>query len=414
MTFEARHRSLAAARELDSRDPLSPLRSEFELPGDALYFAGHSLGPMPKRARAHVEEELEAWRSLGVRGHFEGRHPWYPCHEGVAPGLARLVGAKESEVVAMNALTVNLHLMLVSFYRPRKNRRKILIENSAFPSDRYALESQVRLRGLDPAETVVELRPPPGRAWVPDGDVLGQMEELGRDLALVFLGQCNYLSGQAFDTEAVVRQAHRQGAVAGFNLAHGAGNLPLRLHDWGADFAVWCSYKYLNSGPGGIAGAFVHEDHHQNGRPRLEGWWGQDKGTRFDMGPVFDPIPTAEAWQLSNPPVLQMAALRGSLEVFDLAGGMAALSERAERLGAYLEWLLGDGVEVRSPPAPGRGAMLSLRPVRGDPRALERALVERGALLDFRVPDVLRATPAPLYGSHEDVFRLAEIINGAL
>lgn len=411
-------------RELDLQDPLRKFRSEFVFPKTksaqgAMYFAGHSLGLMPKRAQEYIQTELKSWGDYGVEGHFEGPHPWLPYHENITSSFARLVGAKENEVVAMNTLTVNLHLLMVSFYRPTKTRFKILIENNTFPSDKYAVDSQARFHGYDPKEAIVELKPRAGEMDVREEDLLAQIDSLGDSLALVLLGNCNYLSGQCFNFSKVVEAAHKWGAYAGFNLAHGAGNLLLKLHDWKVDFAVWCSYKYLNSGPGGIAGAFVHENHHnKKDWPRFEGWWGQNKSTRFKMGPNFDAIPTVEAWQLSNPPIFQLASLRASMSLFDEAG-MQTLRTKGDRLTTYfqvcLEKQLGDQVKVVTPSLPQRGSMLCLR-FKNSPREWISRLRDRGAFVDFREPDIIRATPVPLYNSYEDVYRLVstmkEIIHG--
>lgn len=408
--------SLEEARKLDAQDPLAKLRDEFVFPesksGRPLYFAGHSLGLMPKKAKLYVQEELEAWGRYGVEGHFEGGHPWLPYHENLTAPLARLVGAKESEVVAMNSLTVNLHLMMTSFYRPAGDRFKILIENNTFPSDKYAADSQARFHGFNSSEAVVELKPRPGNITVDDNDLLEQIKSLGSSLSLVLLGNCNYLSGQRFDFEKITKAAHDAGAMVGFNLAHGAGNLHLRLHDWGPDFAVWCGYKYLNSGPGGMAGAFVHERHlGQKDLPRFEGWWGHDKKSRFKMGPDFQPLPTVEAWQLSNPPIFQLAAHRASLELFDQAG-MAALRERGDRLTGTFEALLkarlGEKVQVVTPEG-ARGSMLCLR-FKGGNKEWASKLRDKDVFVDFREPDIIRATPAPLYNSFEDIYRLVEIL----
>jgi kynureninase len=405
-------KSLSFARQLDAEDPLKRFRSEFHFPPETpLYFAGHSLGLMPRRASTFVEEALEDWRHFGVEGHYEGEHPWLPYHELLAPALARLVGAKETEVVAMNSLTVNLHLLLVSFYRPTKTRFRILIENNAFPSDRYAVDSHARFHGFDPLSTVVELVPRAGELFVRTEDIEAQIEALGPSLALVLLGNCNYLSGQFFDGPAIAAAAHRAGAVCGLNLAHGAGNLALSLHDWEIDFAAWCSYKYLNAGPGGVAGAFVHEKHFQAGLPRFEGWWGHDKASRFKMPSTFREIPTVEAWQLSNPPILQLAALRASLELFDSAT-MPALRKKGDSLTGYFESLLKEifhqNIEILTP-SDCRGSMLTFR--FHTPSLGISALRKRGIALDYREPGVFRATPAPLYNSFEDVFRLTEALS---
>ena len=407
---------LELARSLDSKDTLRTFREEFVFPETAtgekpLYFAGHSLGLMPKKAKTYINAELDAWGKYGVEGHFEGDHPWLPYHENITSSFARLVGAQESEVVAMNTLTVNLHLMLVSFYRPTQKRFKILIENNTFPSDKYAVDSQSRFHGFDPREAIVELKPRAGETHVREEDLLNQIEALGETLSVVLLGNCNYLSGQNFNFKKVTDTAHKVGAYAGFNLAHGAGNLFLELHNWNVDFAVWCSYKYLNAGPGGIAGAFVHSDHlGEKKLPRFEGWWGQNKKTRFKMGPQFDAIPTIEAWQLSNPPIFQLASLRASMELFDKAT-MKALRAKGDQLTSYFEEQiqseLAGQVSVVTPPLPARGSMLCLR-FKSSPQKSMQTLRDRGVFVDFREPDIIRATPVPLYNSFEDVYRLVQ------
>jgi len=410
--------NLAEAKAQDASDPLSYLRQEFIFPKaisqhPVVYFAGHSLGLMPKAVPQILQEECAAWGEYGVEGHFKGKYPWKDYHEFVTAPLARLVGAKESEVVAMNSLTVNLHLMMVSFYQPEGKRTKILIENNTFPSDKYAVASQAAFHGLDPKTNVVELSPALGKMTVSEDEIVAQIQKLGDELALVMLGNCNYLSGQKFSFDRVVKAARAVGAKVGFNLAHGAGNLELKLHDWAPDFAVWCSYKYLNSGAGGIAGAFVHEQHLQNKNlNRFTGWWGHNKSTRFKMGPDFDPIPTVEAWQLSNPPILQLAALRGSLDLFDKAG-MKALRARGDLLTATLEnalkaELAGD-VEVVTPASPERGSMLCLR-FKNNPKAWAHKLVESDVHVDFREPDIIRATPAPIYSSYADIFHFVNAL----
>lgn len=408
--------NLEEARKLDQADPLSKFRNEFVFPHEKnghkpLYFAGHSLGLMPKKAKQYVTEELDAWGEHAVEGHFAGKHPWLPYHENITASFARLVGAKESEVVAMNTLTVNLHLMLVSFYRPDAKRSKILIENNTFPSDKYAVDSQARFHGFDPRHHVVELKPTAGELTVTIESIERQIAGLGDSLACVMLGNCNYLSGQKFDFERIVRAAHKVGAYVGFNLAHGAGNLDLRLHDYGCDFAVWCSYKYLNSGPGGIAGAFVHERHfNRKDVPRFEGWWGHNKTSRFKMGPDFDPLPSVEAWQLSNPPIWQLASLRASMELFDQAT-IGALRLRGDQLTSTFEGLLkkslGEKISVITPQ--NRGSMLCLR-FKDDPKRWIKALGDRNVHVDFREPDIIRATPAPLYNSYEDIFSLVKVL----
>jgi len=387
---------LDEARALDARDPLARFRAEFELPpATPLYFAGHSLGLMPKRTRAYVEEELEAWSREAVEGHFAGERPWMPYHELVAAPLARIAGAREGEVVAMNSLSVNLHLLLVSFYRPTRARHRILIEEGAFPSDRYAVVSQARFHGYPDA--IVE---------VPRG--ADPRERIDDTIALVLVGSPNFLTGEAFDLRAIAKAARERGCAVGFDVAHGAGNLALDLHEDGPDFAVWCSYKYLNAGPGGPGGAFVHERHARADVPRFAGWWGHDKASRFEMPAGFVPIRGAEGWQLSNPPILQLAALRASLELFDEAG-MAALRAKSVALVKLLETLLEGACEIVTPRDPERrGSMLTLR-VPGA-AALVKRLRARGALVDARPPDILRIAAAPLYTRFEDVHRLASIL----
>ncbi|MFT6068929.1 MAG: kynureninase [Bacteriovoracaceae bacterium] len=422
MIYSSEHNSLEAAKELDAIDPLKKFRDEFSFPKlvegkETLYFAGHSLGLLPNRTRKVMEDELASWGKYGVEGHFLGDHPWLPYHEFVTESLSRLAGCKPSEVVAMNTLTTNLHLMLVSFYRPTKTRYKILIENNTFPSDKYAVDSQARFHGFDASDAVVELKPRTGEYKVHPDDIKAQIEALGDELALVMLGNCNYLSGQCFDMKRITELGHKAGAFVGFNMAHGAGNIEANLHDNNVDFAVWCSYKYLNSGPGGIAAAFVHEKHHgQKDLPRFEGWWGTNKETRFAMGPDFDPIPTVEAWQLSNPPIFQLAALRSSMELFDEAG-LVNLREKSIKITNYMEFLLkenvGDFVEIMTPEyvegVQNRGCMLSLR-FKKNPKELNKVLGEKAVICDFREPDIIRATPIPLYNSFEDVFKFVEVL----
>jgi kynureninase len=389
MTFED---SLEWARAQDAADDLRPLRAEFLFPDSGpLYFAGHSLGLQPRRARAYVLQELDDWARLGVEGHFSARNPWVSYHELLTLPTARLVGALPQEVVVMNTLSVNLHLMMVSFYRPRPGKHRLLIEQGAFPSDRYAVASQARVHGYPDAVLESE-------------DPLRTLRERD-DIALALIGNVNYLTGRAYDMGALARAAQEKGAFIGFDLAHGAGNLSLRLHEDGPDFAAWCNYKYLNAGPGGLAGVFVHERHADAALPRFEGWWGHDKARRFEMGPRFSPIRGAEAWQVSNPPILQLAALRASMELFDRAG-MPALRRKGDRLTAYLEFLLRlRGAEVLTPAE--RGSMLTVR-LRNPGMVTE--LKRRGAIVDVRPPDIARITPAPLYNSFEDVQRLCALI----
>jgi kynureninase len=419
-TFLAQMNSLKGARELDLSDNLHGFRAQFNLPAEKdghkpLYFAGHSLGLMPKRAADYVQSELEEWAKYGVEGHFHAKYPWLPYHENVTGALARLVGARPNEVVAMNTLTVNLHLMLVSFYRPTKKRYKILIENNAFPSDKYAVDSQARFHGFKLKDAIIELKPRKGELTVDKEAVFEQIKKHGKSLALVMLGNCNYLSGQNFSIPEITAAAHKAGALCGFNLAHGAGNIRLQLHDDNVDFAVWCSYKYLNSGPGAIAGAYVHEKHTRDKKiQRFEGWWGHDKATRFKMGPLFKAIPTVEAWQLSNPPILQLAALRASLEIFDEAT-VEKLCEKSRSITAYLQFLLqnnfGDNLKIVTPNE--RGSMLCVK-IAGRDKSVMNEFNARNIFLDFREPDIFRMTPVPLYNSYEDVFQLVQNMKAIL
>lgn len=402
----------AFAKARDAADPLAKYRDEFHLPPDSLYFVGNSLGLQPKKVKQYIDEELEDWARLGVEGHLHARHPWLPYHEFLTASTARLVGALPHEVVVMNTLTVNLHLMMVSFYRPTKDRFKILIEGGAFPSDRYAVASQARFHGFDPATAVVEVNPRAGESTIREEDLLGTIEREGKQVALILLGGVNYLTGQAFPLAKVAELGARHGCRVGFDLAHGVGNLQLRLHDVAPDFAVWCSYKYLNSGPGGLAGCFVHERHGRSSLPRFEGWWGHDKASRFEMGPQFSPIEGAEGWQLSNPPIFPLASLRASMEIFDRAT-MPAIRKKGDELTAYLEFILdqlpGKPFAQITPRDPAqRGCQLSLRASK-DPRELLKALQARQVFCDFRSPDIIRATPVPLYNRFLDVYRLGEI-----
>lgn len=418
--FEFNLESSLAAR-LDAEDPLKEFRREFSFPGSAdgrpfLYFCGNSLGLMPRRARDHVNDELDAWQASAVNAHFKHDNPWYSYHETVTRQLAHVVGAMTSEVVAMNSLTTNLHLLMASFYRPEGERRKVLIEKGAFPSDYYAVKSQLRFHGCDPAADLIEAAPRPGESFVRTEDILELIGKHGRQLALTMLCGVQYLSGQAFDLRRITSAAHAAGALAGYDLAHAAGNIDLRLHDDDVDFAAWCHYKYLNGGPGTIGGAFVHERHHRRGDlKRFEGWWGHDKTERFRMEPDFKAIPSVEAWQLSNPPILQLAALRASLELFERAQ-MQRLRAKSLRLTAYLEFLLdnvqGPAVEILTPRDPlQRGAQLSLRIAKGA-RDLMARLEERRVICDFREPDVIRVAPTPLYNSYSDVRAFVEFLKG--
>lgn len=411
--------TLEYARSRDAADDLSKFRDEFLFPtneeGDALiYLCGNSLGLQPKKVREYVDIELEDWAKFGVEGHFHGRNPWYGYHEFLTAPMARVVGALPHEVVVMNALTVNLHLLMVSFYRPTKQRYKIMIEAGAFPSDQYAVDSQARFHGFDPAEAIIEVAPRDGEHTLRTEDIVALIDEHGDSLALVMLSGVNYYTGQAYDIRAITEAGHANGCVVGFDLAHAAGNLSLRLHDDGPDFAAWCSYKYLNSGPGGVSGVFVHERHARSpDLPRFAGWWGNDPETRFEMPRTFSPHRGAEGWQLSNAPVLAMASLRASLDLFDEAG-IQTLRAKSEQLTAYMLELIdaipNERFEIITPREPSaRGAQLSIR-TRFDGQELFAALTEAGVVCDFRRPDVIRVAPAPLYNSFEDVWTFCEIL----
>lgn len=428
--------SEAHASALDRADPLASSRERFHVPlcrdvapgsahpdQESVYLCGNSLGLMPRATREAVNAEMDDWARLGVEGHLHARHPWLPTHEFVRETAARLVGARPHEVVVMNSLTVNLHLMMATFYRPSGKRTKIVIEDSAFPSDSYAVASQAAFHGLDPQEAVVRLRPREGERTLRTEDIERVLAEQGETVALMMLGGVNYLSGQVMEMERLTEAGHRAGALVGWDLAHAAGNVPLNLHDWNADFACWCSYKYLNSGPGAVAGCFVHEKHSKNTKTfgeagalkRFAGWWGNDPKTRFVMGPEFEPVASADAWSLSNPPVLAIAPVRVSLEIFDKAG-MPALRAKSERMTGYLQALI-DAipgaerlVEVITPREPAaRGCQLSIA-VKERPKDLHKALGADGVVCDFREPNVIRVAPVPLYNTFHDCWRFAEIL----
>ncbi len=405
----------------DARCPLAGFRDAFTIPRhegrEIAYFCGNSLGLLPRAVRDAVIEELDHWGDRAVEGHFLGDRPWMDYHAFVRDDLAHVVGALPSEVVAMNSLSVNLHLLMVSFYRPTAERPAILVEKGAFPSDRYAVESQIRFHGLDPATALIELEADEPDGTLSDDAILRAIDEHGPRIALVLMPGVQYLTGQAFDLRAITERAHRHGCVVGFDLAHAVGNLALQLHDSHCDFAVWCSYKYLNSGPGAVAGAFVHERHARTPRPRFAGWWGHDRETRFRMGPEFAPTPGADGWQLSNPPILALAPLRVSAALFREAG-MDRLRAKSEALTAYLEDLirreLDDVLAIATPSdTRRRGCQLSLR-VKG-PREAGRSLFEHlqreGVVVDWREPDVIRAAPTPLYNRFADCRRLVDAVS---
>ena len=401
---------------MDERDPLKGYRERFLLPRtdgiDCVYLCGHSLGLQPKTAARYIEQELRDWAELGVEGHFRATNPWMPYHKLLTEQTAELVGAKPLEVVVMNSLTVNLHLMMISFYRPTKKRHKIVVERGAFPSDQYAVQSQIRFHGFDPTIALIELTPRPGESCLRDEDIDSVIEREGNEIALIMLGGVNYATGQAFDMARITRSGHARGCVVGFDLAHAAGNMPLKLHEWDADFAVWCSYKYLNGGPGCAGGCFVHERHARAwDLPRLAGWWGHDEQSRFEMGPNFQPMPGADGWQLSNPSIVSLAALRASMEIFHEAG-MERLRAKSISLTGYLEFLLSQNSSanfsiITPREKERRGAQLSVR-VPQNGRALCERLAREGIVGDWREPDTFRVAPVPLYNSYRDVFRFVQ------
>lgn len=416
--------NLAYARHQDAQDALRAFRDQFYIPPvngrESIYLCGNSLGLQPKNARAAVEQEFLDWQLLGVEGHFHGTHPWLDYHEYLAGPEARVVGALPEEVVVMNSLTTNLHLMLVSFYRPTARRFKIITEAGAFPSDQYALETQVRYHGLDPDQAIVELAPRPGEHTLRPDDVLASIRQHGPELALIMMGGINYYTGQVFDMAAITRAGHAAGALVGFDLAHAAGNIVLHLHDWQVDFAVWCSYKYLNSGPGGVSGIFVHEKHgNDTSIPRFGGWWGHNKQERFQMRKGFKPMTGAAGWQLSNASIFPMAIHKASLEIFE-AATMPALRRKSEQLTGYLEYLIHDigapaeVLEIITPSDPRqRGCQLSLL-VHRNGRAVFESLTAAGVILDWREPNVIRVAPTPLYNNFEDVYRFGQILRQCL
>ncbi|QNR25293.1 kynureninase [Croceimicrobium hydrocarbonivorans] len=413
--------TMEGARQADAADPLASYREQFLFPqNDAekvLYFTGNSLGLQARRARTILMEELDDWARWGVDGHLEAERPWLAYHENFSAALARIVGAKESEVVAMNGLTTNLHLMMVSFYRPQGKRTKILCEGKAFPSDQYALHSQLRFHGLDPAEHLIEIMPDPETELIEEDRIIEAIDAHRDELALVMIGGVNYYTGQWFDMERITDAGKRAGAMVGWDLAHAAGNVPLELHKWNVDFAAWCGYKYLNSGPGGVSGVFVHEKHHGKADiPRFEGWWGHNKEDRFQMPDRFVPISTAEAWQLSNAPVMAMAPLLASLELYEEVG-MTALREKSLKLTAYLQAVIedasresGQNIRIITPKdAKRRGCQISIS-VPGKGKAAFKKLSEAGVIADWREPDVIRLAPVPLYNSFEDVYRFGQLL----
>ena len=418
--------SLEFALQFDRSDELSDYRQRFHIPTingkDALYFTGNSLGLQPKSVKSHLIQELDDWAEFGVEGHFEAKNPWVSYHKILSKPFARLVGARPDEVVAMNGLSVNLHLMMVSFYQPKGKRTKIICEAKAFPSDQYMLESQVKFHGLNVEDTIVEVSHREGEHCIREEDILSCIEEVGDELALVFWGGVNYYTGQVFDMPKITEVAKEVGALVGFDLAHGVGNVSLNLHDWGVDFACWCSYKYLNSGPGSVAGVFVHNKHENNkDLPRFAGWWGHDEDRRFLMEKYFVPMKGAQGWQLSNAAVFSMAPCKASMDIFDEVG-MPKLIEKSRKLTNFMEFVFNDiserynncNFEIITPKEERyRGCQLSVL-MHGQGKEMFDYITKKGVIADWREPNVIRLAPVPLYNSFEDIFKLGQIIENAL
>lgn len=413
------------AQKCDAEDKLSGYRNEFLFPQvngkDALYFTGNSLGLQAKKAKQYLLEELDDWAKFGVEGHTDAKRAWLPYHEFFTDSLAKITGAKKTEVVAMNGLTTNLHLLMVSFFRPNSKRNKIICEAKAFPSDQYALRSQLRFHGLNPDDHLIEIQPDPETELIDEANISKAIEENKDELALLMMGGVNYYTGQYFDIKGITKAVQDAGAIAGWDLAHAAGNVKLELHNWNVDFAAWCGYKYLNSGPGGVSGVFIHERHHgQTEIPRFEGWWGHDKETRFKMPDEFIPIPTAEAWQLSNAPVLSMTPLLASLELFNEAG-MDNLRKKGDLLTGYMEFIIlevakseNKNLKILTPNNPSaRGSQISMVVPESGKKVFD-TLTQAGVISDWREPDVIRLAAVPLYNSFMDVYQFGEILKSAL
>ena len=414
--------SLKFARSMDEKDPLRNFRNKFFIPQhngkDCVYFTGNSLGLQPKATSQYVQQELDDWATMGVEGHFQAKNPWMPYHEIFPKQLSKIVGCKQNEVVVMNSLTVNLHLLMVSFYKPTKQRYKIICEAKAFPSDQYAFETQVKYHGYDPGDAIIEVSPGEGEYHLRSEDIISTIKKHADSVAVVLFGGVNYYTGQYFDLQTITETAHSVGAFAGFDLAHAIGNVKLDLHRWNVDFACWCSYKYLNSGPGGVAGVYIHEKHTVNTElPRFAGWWGYTKETRFKMEKGFEPIPTAEGWQLSNAPILSMAAHKASLDIFDEAG-MDKLHEKRNMLSDYLLFIIEDDniqagekiIEVITPKEESaRGCQVSMLMLKRGKEIFDE-LTKQGVIADWREPNVIRVAPVPLYNSFEDIYRFGEIV----
>lgn len=409
--------SLAYAQQQDHQDPLKHFRNKFLIPTnnegeELIYLCGNSLGLQPKKTSEYLEQELNDWAKLGVEGHTDAKYPWFPYHEFLTKSMANIIGAEPNEVVIMNSLTANLHFLMVSFYQPTKTKFKIVIESDAFPSDKYAMESQLKFHGFDPKEGLILWKPSKGEDLCRFEDLEKLLEEQGDEIALLMIGNTNYYSGQAFHLKKITELGHKHSCIVGFDLAHGAGNIQTNIHNSGADFAVWCTYKYLNSGPGSLGGCFIHERHANNPDiKRFTGWWGHNKQTRFNMRQDFDLLPGAEGWQLSNPSILSMAAIRASLDVFEEAG-MENLRQKSVKLTGYMEFLIKeineDRINIITPTDQNeRGCQLSIQ-VNNTDKNLHTQLTESGVISDWREPDVIRVAPVPLYNTFEDVFKFIE------
>ena len=420
MTYQ---NSLDFAKQLDQEDPISYLRNEFHIPRDKngkewLYFTGNSLGLQPKITSKYIEQELDDWANFGVEGHFEAKNPWLSYHELLTDTMAKVVGAKPIEVVVMNTLTTNLHLLMVSFYQPSKTKYKIIIESDAFPSDRYAVQSQLSFHGFDPEEALIEWKPKEGKELLELEDLKSILDSQGDEVALLLIGGVNYYTGQYLDIKKIAELGHAKKCMVGIDLAHGAGNIQLNLHDSSIDFAAWCTYKYLNSGPGSLSGLFVHEKHAQRkDLPRFAGWWNHNKETRFNMRQPFDVMEGAEGWQLSNPPILSMAAIKASLDIFEKVG-MDVLVKKSKKLTGFFEYLVNeiasDTIKIITPTNPNeRGCQLSLQ-VKNADKNLHKKLTENNIITDWREPDVIRCAPVPMYTSFEDVYHMVTILESLL
>ena len=407
------------AINLDAKDKLQSYQEKFHFPlqknGEKhIYLCGNSLGLQSKNTTDFIQQELEDWKDLGVEGHFHARNPWLPYHEFLSDSYSKILGAKSSEVVAMNTLSVNLHLMMVSFYQPTKKRFKVLMEADAFPSDIYAIESHLKHHNVNLEKAIIRLKPRKNESFIRTKDVEEIIDNDGEEIALIILGGVNYYTGQVFDMKEITKLGHKKGIKVGFDLAHAVGNISLSLHEWNVDFAVWCSYKYLNSGPGSVGGVFIHERHHKSNLNRFAGWWGHDKVSRFKMPEKFSPIQTAEGWQLSNPPILSLAAIRASLSIFDEVG-MDALIEKSKKLTSYLVYLLenieSDRISIITPQE--RGCQISIRVKNGNKELFDK-LTDNGVIADWREPDVIRIAPVPLYNSYSDVYIFYKILEEIL